>query len=96
MQGTRVGSLDEVMDGQSGSYFPMLDEGGNVISLWAKLPTGSMARLPNKGHGKDEAEWEITINEDGTVTVDPSIEQHEIPGNTPYWHGHLRNGIWEG
>lgn len=40
--------------------------------------------------------WTITENEDGTVTVSPSIED-KIQVNGEWvggWHGFLENGVW--
>ena len=101
MQGTRVDGMDAVWDGEPGSYYPIKNEAGEITGLWFKLPSGGLGRIANKGHGPDpEHEWTITENPDGTVTVDPSILQREMPGheNDPTlraWHGHLRNGVWE-
>lgn len=94
-QGTRVQNMDAVWEGEPGYYYPTLNGAGEVTALWFKLPTGSLGRIANIGHGQgDDPEWTITLNEDGTVTVDPSIEQHEIPDHAPYWHGHLVGGVW--
>lgn len=82
-------------DAPAGAYFPVVAENSSVKALWFRLPTGTLGRIAAKGHGNGtEPEWDITINADGTVTVDPSIEQHESEG-IPYWHGHLRAGVWE-
>lgn len=96
LQGERVDSVERVWDGEPGAYYPMIDGDGQLVGLWMKLPTGSLARLPNKGHGTGGPEWDIRIEDDGTVTVSPSIEQHPISGasSTPYWHGYLERGVW--
>lgn len=101
LAGKRVNSLEEVWeDGvEPGVYFPVLAENQSVKALWFRMPTGCVGRIAGKGHGNgDEPEWDITINADGTVTVDPSIENHEIRSEgvitVPYWHGHLRDGVW--
>jgi hypothetical protein len=103
LQGKRVEGMEAVWDGEPGVYWPKLTEDGRVECLWFKLPTGVYGRINGKGFGGKpngvggvEPEWDITVNEDGTVTVDPSIEMHETPGDppTPYWHGHLVNGVW--
>lgn len=93
MQGTRVNSIDAIWEGNPGDYFPIVED-GICTALWFKLPTGTLGRIAADGHGKHgEPEWTITVNADETVTVDPSIEQHETT-NVPYWHGHLVNGVW--
>jgi hypothetical protein len=38
--------------------------------------------------------WSITVEEDGTVSIDPSI-WWDKEGSPPGWHGYLRHGIWE-
>lgn len=97
--GKRVKDVQEVWDGDPGVYAPIIDgETGEVKGLWFKLPSGSIGRLAAKGHGNgDEPEWDIHLNPDATVSVDPSIEQQGIPHAIPpipYWHGHLRGGVW--
>lgn len=100
LQGRRRETIKDL--GQPGDYCPRLAPDGTVAVLWAILPNAtSWGRLPNKGHGTGgEPEWTITLEADGTVTVDPSIEQHEVKRGdrvvAPYWHGHLRRGVWEG
>lgn len=97
MQGTRVNSISEVLNGEAGVYFPVI-EGTIVKGLWFRLPTGNLGRIAAKGYGADdEPEWDICVNPDDTVTVNPSIEQQAIESaDIPYWHGHLRSGVWEG
>lgn len=99
MQGTRVPTIREVWEGNPGDYTPIEKE-GVVVALWFKLPTGSLGRIAATGHGEaDENEWSIVIEPDGSVTVDPSIEQHANEKGKPpiaYWHGHLKHGVWEG
>lgn len=94
--GTRVESVADVWDGEPGCYFVKLTEEGEVSCLWFQLPTGSIGRIAAKGHGTgDEPEWDITVDDDGVPTVDPSIEQHKVPGvNIEYWHGHFVGGVW--
>lgn len=96
MNGTRRQSFEEVHDGEPGGYFLTEDRS----ALWIKLPTGSMGRLPVKeGPDPNIAEpptWGFEEHEDGTISVFPSIEQHEIPDHADYWHGHLTRGVWIG
>lgn len=97
LQGKRIeGGVAEMWDAEPGSYAPIFNDAGELEALWMKLPTGSLGRIPNIGHGQQGPEWTITEEEDGSITVDPSIEQHPVPGDppTPYWHGYLERGTW--
>jgi hypothetical protein len=100
LQGKRVDDMDAVWDGEPGCYYAIKNDEGQITGLWFKLPTGGLGRIASIVVGKDpEHEWTITENDDGTITVDPSIEQHATPGRTEpeygYWHGHLVNGVWK-
>lgn len=54
-------------------------------NLWVKDPRGHEGMLASHIHS-------ITTNEDGTVTVHPSIAPNDTnPGG---WHGFLKAGIW--
>jgi hypothetical protein len=70
---------------------------GELAAIWFILPGDpemSWGRIAAEGHGSgDEPEWSICEEADGSVTVSPSIQQHEL-GNVPYWHGHLQHGVW--
>lgn len=105
-QGKRVESLEAVWTGEQGVYYPVIDDDtGKVTALWFKLPDergyDNAGRLAAAGFGNGrEPEWTITVEDDETVTVDPSIEQHEVVSEgkvtVPYWHGYLKRGVWEG
>jgi len=90
MRGRRVDTIQQVWDGEPGDYAltPEYD------AVWLKLPTGSLGRLPvTKGASHDDPPtWQLIEHEDGTITLDPSIQQEAIPGHAPYWHGFLRHG----
>lgn len=102
LQGKPVDSMDAVWDGEPGSYY-VIRKDGEITGLWFKLPTGGLGRIAAVGHHPDrdaDHEWTITADENGVVTVDPSILQHEMPNVAEHpenagWHGHLRNGVWE-
>lgn len=97
-QGRMYMSIDDVLEGDPGGYFPMVNDQGRITALWVKLPTGSMGRLPNNGFGDGSAEWTIALNPDNTITVEPSIKQTETQmgdETIPAYHGYLRNGIWK-
>jgi len=99
MQGTLLdGGVQAVFETQEpGVYALARGEGGEITSLWFRLPTGTIGRIAARGHGKPgEDEWEITVNPDtGVVTVNPSIKQEAV-SDLPTWHGYLRRGVWEG
>lgn len=93
MKGRRVKSTDAIE--QPGDYCVIFSDDGGIKSLWFALPNGSMwNRIAGEGygvertHGGAEPEWKIRIEDDGSVTVDPSIN---APGE---WHGWLCRGEW--
>lgn len=97
MKGRRCEDVQAVWDGPPGGYCPTFDTEGEVEALWFKLPSGSHGRIAAIGYGQnDEPEWTITVEADGSVTVDPSIHQLPIEGNhpVPEWHGFLKSGEW--
>jgi len=54
---------------------------------------------PNGLHGRLAVEvkppWKITENDDGTITVSPSILiSNRTPSALLTWHGYLEKGIW--
>lgn len=90
MTGRRVKTVQQVLDGEPGDY--MLTSERDAV--WLKLPTGSLGRLPvTDGSSHDNPPtWNLVEHEDGTITLDPSIQQQAIPGHAPAWHGFLRHG----
>lgn len=64
--------------------------------LWAILPHGGHARLLSTDAAAEEkgSRWQVTEEDDGSVTVSPSILQHAIPNYAPEWHGYLERGVW--
>lgn len=58
---------------------------GEFDGIWYAMPPGAKRLLANlKNH-------DVTENEDGTITVSPSIL---VTGHDGEWHGYLENGIW--
>lgn len=88
--GRRVGSVGDLEF--NGDYFVKTNDEGQILSLWMKLPlSGTRGRIAAKGFGVEgEDEWEISMNEEGLVTVSPSIDE----GSEDGFHGHLTDGIW--
>lgn len=87
LKGRRVKSVDAL--DQPGDYVPLFADDGGIRVVWCVLPHGQWCRIPAEGYGVGgEAEWKVTIEEDGSVTVDPSINMHP-----PYaWHGWIKHG----
>lgn len=81
MQGTRKpdGTLPHEME--PGDY-ALANSGDRV---WLCSPVGVAGSVDSK--------WTITIEDDGTISISPSIwwSKHEIP---PGWHGYLEHGVW--
>lgn len=75
LQGRRVPTVGDVE--KPGDYC-LLTSG----ALRVLLPSGVPGRL-------DPERWAITVHEDDTVTVHPSI--HDAPDG---WHGWLVHGVW--
>lgn len=65
-------------------------------ALWCMLPTGTINRIPvsEDGQESDPVKWGMLEHRDGTITLSPSINSHEIPGHSPGWHGFLERGVW--
>lgn len=50
---------------------------------------------PNGHHGRVTPKiWSITVHEDGTVTVSPSIRVSGGRDGGELWHGYLERGVW--
>jgi hypothetical protein len=100
--GRRVATIDLVLGGERGDYVPIFATSREraVKAVWFRLPTGSIGRIASRGHGvNDEPEWDIAVEDDGAVTVSPSIQQRYVPAGpafpeTPPWHGFLEHGVW--
>lgn len=89
--GELIGRLildDHIELGDPGDH-RVIFEDGEPVALAFILPSGTHGRIPAKGHGDGESdEWDISITEDGKVTVSPSINAEGI------WHGFLQRGVW--
>ena len=83
MIATRVQDVSELWgdDGINGGYCPVDRDGQKVL----------MVRTPN-GHYGDLSRHDVTENEDGTITVSPSILVSDHTGEL--YHGWLVNGEW--
>ena len=83
MKGTRVEHISELWgdDGIDGGYCPVVRDGDRT---W-------MVRTPN-GHLGNLGTHDVTENEDGTITVSPSILVSDNTGEL--YHGFLVAGEW--
>lgn len=61
------------------------DYGLSGGGLWVVLPSGVCGRL----HADPATGWTWSEQDDGTLTVSPSI--HDAPHG---WHGYLERGCW--
>jgi hypothetical protein len=107
LEGQRIdGGTEAIYNAKAGAYWPTYvkgDESSGIYALWFKLPTGTVGRIPAehpaRQPGVEDPCWTITEDDEGRVTVDPSILQGEIgkpddPHYVPPWHGWLRAGVW--
>lgn len=72
------------------------DSGRLAPGDYALGPDGHWhGRTPN-GHGGNFAEHEVTVHEDGTITVSPSIKVSTTSAGAEVelWHGYLERGVW--
>jgi len=58
---------------------------------YGKNSLGSWQARPPRGHIGSLAEHNVIENEDGTITVSPSIL---VTCGDDRWHGYLEKGIW--
>lgn len=77
MQGHRRPDGTPVHELQPGEY--ALSTGGGRV--WLCLPSGQFGQVDSK--------WTITVEDDETITVSPSI--FDSPDG---WHGYLEHGVW--
>ena len=84
MKGTRLDNIAQLWgnDGIDGGYCPVTVDGKRT---W-------MVRTPN-GHMGNLAAHDVIENDDGTITVSPSICVTDGSGKELY-HGFLKNGEW--
>ncbi|HEX6985598.1 MAG TPA: hypothetical protein VF170_09485 [Planctomycetaceae bacterium] len=84
MKATRVDHVSDLWgdDGVDGGYCPVIRDG---VRTW-------MVRTPN-GHLGDLSAHDVTENDDGTITVSPSI-LISSPQQGDLYHGFLRYGEW--
>ena len=69
---------------EPGEYAVVMD-GETIARVWVRLPNGDG---PSELH-----EWSPVINEDGTLTLSPSILSHPS-GSQKGWHGWLERDVW--
>jgi hypothetical protein len=79
VQGVRKPDGTPVHELVTGEY--SLTEQGTAV--WLCNPDGVFGRV-------ESPKWSITVEDDDTITVHPSILWTEEGG----WHGYLERGIW--
>ena len=74
---------------------PALYESGDY-GLWQPAVEGAslmwVCKTPN-GHSGNLSKHDVTVHEDGTITVSPSILVTRPP-QEEMWHGYLERGVW--
>ena len=61
--------------------------------IFATLPNGEFCMIPYTGLNS----WKLAENEDGTITISPSILMHaheSTRATIEGWHGFLERDIW--
>lgn len=81
-QGNRRDDGTPVHELAPGEYAFASAERTPATVLWICLPSGQFGHI-------DPARWTVTVEDDGTVTVSPSIL--DAPDG---WHGYLECGVW--
>lgn len=86
MQGARRPDGTQVHELAPGEYAFACEDPQPDAALWICVPSGDHGHI-------DPALWSVTVEEDATVTVSPSIwsNKHASP---PGWHGYLERGVW--
>lgn len=87
MKGKRVADYTEVLNPGEYSFFPEKQEG----RPWWGTPWLNIC-TPNGMFGSI-VKHSITVNEDGTISVSPSILCKRAD-ESKQWHGYLEKGIW--
>lgn len=96
MQARRVEDGNYKALEQPGDYSVIFRD-GEVAGVWLWVPESprGASRITAEGYGEgDHPEWTITLDEDGRITVDPSIDCRWGQGEEKHWHGHLVNDFW--
>ena len=86
--GVKGGGWDDWENSVAGAYMLVnvgAPDGPEKWNLWIKDPRGHIGMCASHIHT-------ITINDDDTITVSPSIAPNDAnPGG---WHGYLEHGVW--
>lgn len=97
VKGHQVYKMEYLLTSRVPAYYVVKDDDGEPLAVWLMLPTGTHARLPAL-KADDEPAWKLTIEDNGTLTVEPSIRQHRVESKDlqiEEWHGWLRKGYFE-
>jgi hypothetical protein len=84
MQGRRLPDSHRVVAGFAHGDYQKVTHADGTEHWWACPPRGAVGVLDDH---------QVSENEDGTITVSPSIL---MPSDNPAgeWHGYLERGIW--
>lgn len=81
MQGVRRPDGTQAHELAAGEYALTADGTG----VWICDPRGV--------HGCVDKRWTVVVEDDDSITVDPSIWTN-AHGSPPGWHGFLKRGVW--
>lgn len=82
--------FEDGVERQAGDYLRRED----AVYIW--IPRMDCYGAPSLFRVDDR--WTVTENDDGTLTVDPSLLMYPIQNegcDVKEWHGYLRNGVLE-
>jgi hypothetical protein len=86
LQGVRIQNHQKLYDAEPGAYLLTHDRDDGTPNLWFKDPAGHVGRISGAKHT-------ITEEDDGTITVSPSILATQADHGHD-WHGYLEHGTW--
>ena len=84
-------------DFEPGDYRPVYNDDGGIRLLLFREPgsTHEFGRLPSELEPGEGPRWTISEDDEGRVSVSPSIRREAIPSmDSPEWHGFLEAGVW--
>jgi hypothetical protein len=93
-QGRRLPDGTKQQDLEPGDYCKVASD-GDLKDFWLIRPPNNREGKSIVGHLSPKVH-KIVEQQDGTITVTPSIKQMAGSGENEweFWHGHLVNGIW--
>jgi hypothetical protein len=96
VKGRRVADIQAIE--RAGDYCVRYAEDGRVFSVWFAMP-GFPYHFWNRINGpasQYEPRWEVTEDDEGRVTISPSIlSWWKWKGEDQRFHCFMRAGVWE-